>query len=368
MSRLPIRNAVNDWTHVPSSLKYAGDDRAAPLVTIVITTYKRPHFIVEALRSALDQRVTFELEIIVADNDPDAESLLVVQQAFANLGEYNFRYFVHAQNIGMFGNFNRSLELARGEWVTILNDDDLLDPDCIQMLYDETVRHPSTDAIICEKRILDQRVGVADPEVRTSRPAAPKMSTSTFASMIFGASGGWRELSRRLIDRAAFEFKYLGRRSRRIRPRLFFWGSMLGNGAGYVFKRKAALSLGGFYPEDFPGADLYQFARFAGAFHLRQHRSPAATFRLAENESFKLETMLKGMEQALRLQRLMAGDEVPAWWLRLSPLVMAFHLNYNRNFLRAELPQPMVESRLGIAIPDDKPRLLMAIRYLLRGY
>lgn len=362
-----MRNALEDWRHVPSHLKFQGDDAREPLVTIIITTYQRPRLLTEALRSALAQDFAYEIEILVVDNDPQTESLAHILGEFPNLKSLNFRYYVHGENIGIFGNFNRSLELARGNWVTILNDDDLLDRNCLRLLYDELADYPDMDGIICEKRVLDQRPSDRNAFI-VVRPPAPKMNAASALRLLAGLQGGWPVLIERLTDRLAFELKYFGRRSRRISPRLFFWGAMLGNGVGYLFKRRAALAIGGFYPEDFPAADLFQFTRFASQFHLRQHRAAAATFRLAENESAKLETMLRGMEQALRLQRLMIGHQVPRWWGRLSPAVMAFHLRHNRQFLRAELPRHIAEERLKIGIPKDRPVLLLTIRHLLRGF
>lgn len=336
-------------------------------MTIVITTYRRPDFLLEALKSAVSQTFSGAFELLIVDNEPKSDSLEIALARIPELKRRNFRYYVHQENIGIFGNFNRSLELARADWVTILNDDDLLDPHCIETLYSELARYPDMDGIICEKRVLDQRAG-APQQPSQNAVQVPNMSWRLALAMLGGARGGWPELAKRSVDRISTELKYFGRSSRRINPKIFFFGTVLHNGVGYLFKRDAALSLGGFYPEEFPSADYFQFVRFASRYHFRQHRETAATFRLAENESAKIETILRGMEQALRLQRLMAGYQVPRWWLRLSPLVMALSLGFNRSFFLADLPTPLVEQRLGMRIPPERPMLLSIIRHILRGF
>ncbi len=97
-----------------------------PLFTIAIPTYKRVTLLRRAILSALAQDFDEPYEIIVVENPLEpisypAESML---QEFA----HRITYYQNAQNIGGLGNWNRCLELARGEWVCLLHSDDELLP------------------------------------------------------------------------------------------------------------------------------------------------------------------------------------------------------------------------------------------------
>ena len=97
-----------------------------PLFTIAIPTYKRVTLLRRAILSALAQDFDESYEIIVVENPLEpisypAESML---QEFT----HRITYYQNAQNIGGLGNWNRCLELARGEWVCLLHSDDELLP------------------------------------------------------------------------------------------------------------------------------------------------------------------------------------------------------------------------------------------------
>lgn len=352
-----------DWSHVASDLVAQGSDGAQPEVTIAITTYKRADFLTDAVRSALAQDLGPSVEIMVVDNDPGSQGFAALAAAVPELLTRKYRYYVHRQNIGMFGNFNRGIELARAEWMTILNDDDLLDPGCISASL-RLLRAHRADGIFCEKRILDQR-GVA--ERLPQGPGTPPMTVGRALRSLIGNHAERRDVLARIRGRGVTEWKYLGRPSRRIHPHIFFWGSLVGNGAGFVFKTQAARELGGYYAEEFPSSDHYFHARFAGRFHLRQSRKIAASYRIAENESAKLDTVLLGIRQAHRLQTLMLGHEVPRWWRRFIPLLGAFYVADARFVWNADVPTDKVEEILGEPLPKPRPRFLWRSRLLLRG-
>ena len=104
-----------------------------PLFTIAIPTYKRVTLLRRAILSALAQDFDEPYEIIVVENPLEpisypAESML---QEFA----HRITYYQNAQNIGGLGNWNRCLELARGEWVCLLHSDDELLPSYLSTMY-----------------------------------------------------------------------------------------------------------------------------------------------------------------------------------------------------------------------------------------
>lgn len=363
---LARRNPLHDWDHVASQKAASGCNDPRPFVTVIVTVYKRLDFLFESIRSVLDQDFVGALEIIIVDDDPSSDKNEALFARFPQLAGLNVTYYVNEQNLGLFGNWNRGLTLARGEWVTILNDDDLLDPACLSTLFAAVADDPTVDAIIPAKRILDQRLTSEDES--SSRNIGARRTLPQKLWWVLSSRKGRRTLASNLFNKALQARLYRGSTTRRLRPHNFFWGNVIGNPVGFVFKRDVAMSLGGFYADEFPSSDHLFFARVADGFHFRQHRAVNASFRLAENESLKPETVLAGMQQSLLLQRIMAGRQVPHWWLRLSPLVMAYHHGDGRRFLGVDLPKFEVTKALQLELPRERPVVLASIRLLLGGY
>ncbi len=109
-----------------------------PKVSICIPTYNRAHLVGEAIESALAQEYD-DFEVLVSDNcSTDATAEVVARYQDAGV-----RYVRADHNRGYVGNLNRCLELAEGEYVMILYDDDLLLPMAIGRLAGLLDAHPT---------------------------------------------------------------------------------------------------------------------------------------------------------------------------------------------------------------------------------
>ena len=94
-----------------------------PLVSIVITSYNRAHFIGQAIESALAQDYP-NLEIIISDNYSTDNTGEVIKRY---THDPRIKYFINASNIGMIPNFIRATyELAKGKYISFLSSDDYL--------------------------------------------------------------------------------------------------------------------------------------------------------------------------------------------------------------------------------------------------
>jgi len=96
-----------------------------PLVTVAIPTYNSgERFLSDAIDSVLAQSFT-NFELLISDNcSPDNTSDVV-----AEYQDPRIRYVRHETNIGANANFNYCLDDARGDYLLLLSDDDLIDPD-----------------------------------------------------------------------------------------------------------------------------------------------------------------------------------------------------------------------------------------------
>lgn len=126
---LPIREAFADTAHIRSEEVFVGADRTPPRLTIALPTCRRHDLLVEAVASALSQDWKEPFEVMVVDDDPAGDGCARLRSALPAVDTANFRYLRNRRNLGMYPNHNRCVTEARGAWISILHDDDLLDPD-----------------------------------------------------------------------------------------------------------------------------------------------------------------------------------------------------------------------------------------------
>lgn len=92
-----------------------------PTVSIIIPSYNRAHYLIEALDSALNQTYP-NLEVIVVNDGSTDETEEI-------LAPYRKRIrYITQENRGWAGAKNRGLEAATGEFLCILDDDDRIHP------------------------------------------------------------------------------------------------------------------------------------------------------------------------------------------------------------------------------------------------
>lgn len=96
-----------------------------PLVSVIITTYKRSDLLVEAINSVLKQDYN-NLEIIVIDdNDPNSEYRNKTEFKMKRFKENDLIHYIkHTENKNGAAARNTGLKHASGKFVTYLDDDD----------------------------------------------------------------------------------------------------------------------------------------------------------------------------------------------------------------------------------------------------
>lgn len=338
-SFLPERNAFSVWAHVPSEEVFAGSERGVPVLSIVIPTYRRYDLLVEAVRSAIAQDADAPFEVVVVDDDPASEDWRRLIADVSAVRAANFRYLRNTQNLGMYGNINRAAESARGEWVSILHDDDLIDTDFAREMLADLQRMPKVQGLVCQKRGLDQR----------SEPFR------------FSAAG---TLARRWRD----ALKFRGKEARCIGARQLFWGCLPGNTVGFMCRVDALHEIGGFHLEEHPSCDYFYYARFAERFGLYESRKTLASIRVSVNSLTKKSNQIASLRRGLELQLAYAGTVLPRFWRWFTPLVMARQVAATSDLWRSNITKEEAEQAFGIRIAKDRPLTLYALRALLGGY
>jgi len=98
-----------------------------PACTVAIPVFNQFAFIERAVRSALAQGVD-DLDIVVVDNQSEDGTW----EALQPFTQHGVRLHRNASNLGLFGNFNRCLELAGSPYLRLLSGDDALAPGCLR--------------------------------------------------------------------------------------------------------------------------------------------------------------------------------------------------------------------------------------------
>lgn len=117
--------------------------------TVAVPVYNRRELTLRAVRSALDQDLD-EVEVLAVD-DCSTDG---VGEALREVRDPRFRLVRNPANLGLFGNFNRCLDLASGEFVRLLCCDDRLAPGCLKIEAALLAAHPSAVVLSTRGRLV----------------------------------------------------------------------------------------------------------------------------------------------------------------------------------------------------------------------
>src|SRR5437764_6014170 len=134
--------------------------RTAVAVSIVVATHNRASLLPLALDSALGQDHR-DLEVLVLDDGSTDETRDVLTGYAHRLPPERFRFESHA-NMGQARTLNRGYELARGQLLGYLSDDDLLAPTLVSKLADALVKRPEASAAYPAYRLIDAEGTILD--------------------------------------------------------------------------------------------------------------------------------------------------------------------------------------------------------------
>nr|WP_085253683.1 glycosyltransferase [Mycobacterium saskatchewanense] len=105
------------------------DSRSAPTVTVCVPMYNNGATIERCLRSILEQDGV-DFEIVVVDDDSSDDSTAIA----ATMLRPGDRLLHNMPRLGLNGNHNRCLELARGDYIQFVHGDDWLLPGALKTL------------------------------------------------------------------------------------------------------------------------------------------------------------------------------------------------------------------------------------------
>ena len=129
--------------------------------SIIITTYNRLPLLKRAIEKSLAQ--TIPCEVIVIDDCSEDGTEDYVSSLSKKLGNKSLIYHRNEVNLGHSQSVNIGVEIATGEWIKFLDDDDYLAPNCIEEISQVVALHPQ--GVICSV----QAAQVDEKEVEITR-------------------------------------------------------------------------------------------------------------------------------------------------------------------------------------------------------
>ncbi len=129
-----------------------------PLISICVPMYNGEKYLEECLESIKNQTFT-DYEVIIVD-DGSGDSSLEIAKRYA-AGDERFQVHRNEMNLGLVGNWNRCIEIARGEWIKFLFQDDYLDEEYLEKSISAAGEKYSL--IFCRRKFVFSNV---TPEVK----------------------------------------------------------------------------------------------------------------------------------------------------------------------------------------------------------
>jgi glycosyltransferase involved in cell wall biosynthesis len=119
-------------------------DQAKTFVSVVMATYNHEKYLGASIRSILSQtHSNFEL-IIVNDNSPDGSDDII--REFAATDE-RIVYLPNERNLKLSACRNKAIKAAKGDFIVIVDSDDICTPDRLEKQLNHFDTHPDCDVL-----------------------------------------------------------------------------------------------------------------------------------------------------------------------------------------------------------------------------
>lgn len=116
------------------------------LLSVVVPTRNRQAHAAQTVKDLVEQRNSRPIEILVVDNSDDRDTLPEKLTKYIQSGEITF---IGSKDtpLSMAANWNRAVDAATGDWISVIGDDDLLDLDVCNLIQSLLKVKPGMDAL-----------------------------------------------------------------------------------------------------------------------------------------------------------------------------------------------------------------------------
>ncbi len=121
-----------------------------PSVSVIMPVYNIERFVVQAVRSVLEQSLT-DFELIIVDDGGSDRSVALCEA----LADHRTR-IIHQENRGLAGARNTGIAAACGEFIALLDSDDIFEADKLALHVAHLRAHPSVGVSYAGALLIDE--------------------------------------------------------------------------------------------------------------------------------------------------------------------------------------------------------------------
>jgi glycosyltransferase involved in cell wall biosynthesis len=142
----------------------------APVLSICIPAYNRPEWLRRAVLSILTTATAqqAQIEIVVSDDSTIPDCQQVVHELMANW-QGHWQYKPNSPSRGMAANWNQCLQMAKGDYVLMLHDDDYLEADAPSQIIQALQQSPSAIALLFGVNIVTPEKQIRKRQITQSQ-------------------------------------------------------------------------------------------------------------------------------------------------------------------------------------------------------
>ena len=133
-------------------IKINADGQNRPLVSVIMPAYNAEKYIAEAIESVISQTYA-NWELFVLD-DCSTDRTAEIAEGFAET-DSRIRLLKNPQNMGVANTRNRGFDLARGEWIALLDSDDVWRSDKLEKQL-ALAKESGAEVIYCSYSMVDE--------------------------------------------------------------------------------------------------------------------------------------------------------------------------------------------------------------------
>ncbi|MFM6400298.1 glycosyltransferase family 2 protein, partial [Planktothrix sp.] len=208
-----------------------------PFWSVMIPTYNGEKYLEQVLKSVLSQAPSpEEMEIIVVD---DCSTHSEIESIVKKVGQNRVQFYRQPQNLGLIQNWNDCINRAKGKWIHLLHQDDLVLPGFYSKIQALLEKEPTAGAAFCRHYHIDEQ--------------GKQQLLSTLEQETSGILSNW-------LEKIA------------IMQRIQF--------ASMVVKRSVYETLGGFSEKSGSAADWEMWKRISTYYPVAYEPQPLACYRL----------------------------------------------------------------------------------------
>lgn len=122
----------------------------APLISVVVPAYRTPELFLRQMLDSLLEQTYPNWELCIANGSPEDAQMQQVLDEYA-AKDSRIRYSNLKENLGIAENTNAAFSMAKGEFIGLMDHDDLLAPNALYEIALALEKNPGTDVVYTDE-------------------------------------------------------------------------------------------------------------------------------------------------------------------------------------------------------------------------